>query len=188
LITTPQIVRTWLVGFTLALIAMITLGVNQSHARGYRHYGQQHARTHFAHRHFHRHYAINRAGRSNSYSYFAPQIGYQPNFFEQKLNQMAENVRRTTTMVASWYGGGEKLARHTASGEVFRPGGLTVAHRSLPMGTRVRISHAGHTAVCRVNDRGPAAWTGRSIDLARGCANAVGMHGIARVQVAVLGR
>lgn len=89
-------------------------------------------------------------------------------------------------ILASWYGGGEKLNSHTANGERFNPNGLTVAHRSLPMGTRLRITYNGRSAICRVNDRGPAAWTGRSIDLARGCARAVGMRGVAHVQVARL--
>jgi rare lipoprotein A len=96
------------------------------------------------------------------------------------------NMAHAQTLVASWYGGGERLSSHTASGQRFHPGGLTVAHRSLPFGTRLRISHNGHTAVCVVNDRGPAAYTGRSIDLARGCAQAIGMHGVARVNVARL--
>jgi rare lipoprotein A len=89
-------------------------------------------------------------------------------------------------VLASWYGGGEKLAARTANGERFNPNGLTVAHRSLPMGTRLRVSYNGRSAICRVNDRGPAAWTGRSIDLARGCAQAIGMRGVAHVQVARL--
>ena len=70
-------------------------------------------------------------------------------------------------VMTSWYGGGERLNRHTASGEVFRPHGLTAAHRSLPLGTRLAVSYGGRTVVVRVNDRGPAAWTGRSLDLSR---------------------
>jgi rare lipoprotein A len=84
---------------------------------------------------------------------------------------------------ASWYGGGEKLARHTASGEVFRPSGLTVAHRTLPFGTRLRIAFNGRSVIVRVNDRGPAAYTGRSIDLSRGAARAIGMNGVQMVSI-----
>ena len=79
---------------------------------------------------------------------------------------------------ASWYGGGERLARHTANGEVFRPGALTAAHRSLPFGTRLLVTYKGRSVVVRVNDRGPAAWTGRGIDLSRGAARAIGMSGV----------
>jgi rare lipoprotein A (peptidoglycan hydrolase) len=88
---------------------------------------------------------------------------------------------------ASWYGGGERLSRRTASGEVFRAGGLTAAHRTLPLGTRLVVSANGRSVVVRVNDRGPAAWTGRSLDLSRGAAVALGMihAGTARVSYRV---
>lgn len=90
-------------------------------------------------------------------------------------------------VLSSYYGGGERLNRHTANGEVFRPGGLTAAHRTLPMGTKLQVCYRG-CAVVRVNDRGPAAWTGRVLDLARDAAQAIGMSGVARVRVAILGR
>lgn len=91
-------------------------------------------------------------------------------------------------VLASWYGGGERLNRHTASGEVFRPSGLTAAHRTLPLGTLLEVSYQGRTVVVRVNDRGPAAWTGRSLDLSRGAASRLGFigQGQARVAYAVL--
>ncbi len=84
---------------------------------------------------------------------------------------------------ASWYGGGERLARHTASGEVFRADGLTAAHRSLPLGTRLVVSANGRSVTVRVNDRGPAKWTGRSLDLSRGAARALGMIGAGTARV-----
>lgn len=92
-------------------------------------------------------------------------------------------------VLTSWYGGGERLNRHTASGEVFRPHGLTAAHRNLPLGTRIAVTYGGRTVVVRVNDRGPAAWTGRSLDLSRGAAVALGFarQGTARVRIAILG-
>lgn len=91
--------------------------------------------------------------------------------------------------LASWYGGGEKLNRHTANGEVFRPNGLTAAHRTLPLGTRLHVSANGRSVVVRVNDRGPAAWTGRSLDLSRGAARALGFinSGTTRVSWRVAG-
>lgn len=85
--------------------------------------------------------------------------------------------RPATRTKASWYGGGERLARRTASGEVFHPDALTAAHRTLPLGTRLVVSANGRSVVVRVNDRGPAAWTGRSLDLSRGAARALGMVG-----------
>ena len=91
-------------------------------------------------------------------------------------------------VLASWYGGGERLNRHTASGEVFRPHGLTAAHRTLPMGTRIAVTYAGRSVVVRINDRGPAAWTGRALDLSRGAAAALGFlaRGEAFVRIAVV--
>lgn len=94
---------------------------------------------------------------------------------------------------ASYYGGGPRRFEpnsHTASGERFNQWGLTAAHRSLPMGTRLLVSHGGRSVVVRVNDRGPAAWTGRSLDLSRGAASAIGLisSGIGAVRVTVLGR
>ena len=56
--------------------------------------------------------------------------------------------------------------RIAASGEQFNPGGLTAAHRSLPFGTRVRVTHqgTGRSVVVRISDRGPFV-RGRVIDL-----------------------
>lgn len=90
-------------------------------------------------------------------------------------------------MVASYYGGGERLNAHTANGERFRAGGFTAAHRSLPFGTLLSVCYRGCTTV-RVNDRGPALWTGRSLDLARGAALAIGLTGpgVGRVHASVV--
>jgi rare lipoprotein A len=89
------------------------------------------------------------------------------------------------TVTASYYGHGEKLARHTANGEVFKPDALTAAHRSLPLGTHLKVTNGNRSVVVRVNDRGPAAWTGRSIDLSYGAAKALGIvaAGEAAVQI-----
>ena len=77
---------------------------------------------------------------------------------------------------------------HTANGELFDKWGLTAAHRSLPMGTRLLLSHRGRTCVVRINDRGPALWTGRSLDVSRGAATKLGLieSGTGHVQVTVL--
>ena len=91
------------------------------------------------------------------------------------------------TVLASWYGGakGERLSSRTASGEIFRPAAMTAAHRSLPFGTRLRVAYRGRSVVVRIADRGPAKWTGRSLDLSRGAASAIGLTrvGVARVSV-----
>jgi rare lipoprotein A len=68
-------------------------------------------------------------------------------------------------------------------------GGLTAAHRSLPLGTRVRVTNTanGRSVVVRINDRGPFI-RGRSIDLSHSAAQAVGMTeaGLAKVRMEVL--
>lgn len=87
---------------------------------------------------------------------------------------------------ASWYGGGEYLNRHTANGERFDPSRLTAAHRVLPFGTRVRVTYRGKSVVVVINDRGPAKWTGRCIDLSKAAAARLGMirAGVATVTIA----
>ena len=76
---------------------------------------------------------------------------------------------------ASWYGPGFH-GRKTASGERFNSYDMTAAHRSLPFGTRLKVTNEtnGRSVVVRVNDRGPFAhW--RIIDLAKGPAQALGL-------------
>lgn len=80
---------------------------------------------------------------------------------------------RADTCKASWYG--FESGSRTANGEHFNPHGLSAAHRSLRFGTRVKVMYRGRSVVVRVNDRGPARWTGRCIDLSKGAAQALGM-------------
>ena len=88
---------------------------------------------------------------------------------------------------ASWYGGGERLSQHTSSGEIFRPMGQTAAHRTLPFGTMLRVSalSTGRSTIVKINDRGPAASTGRALDLSRGAAVALGIAGQGEAKVAI---
>ena len=74
----------------------------------------------------------------------------------------------------------------TASGEVARPGGLTAAHRTLPFGTRVRVTNKrnGKSVTVRINDRGPFV-RGRIIDLTPAAARSLGFSGLAPVTVSV---
>jgi len=89
---------------------------------------------------------------------------------------------------ASWYGPGF-YGNRTASGEVFRPGTMTAAHRSLPFGTKVRVTNLwnGRKAVVRINDRGPFVGH-RVIDLGHGAAKHLGLtsSGVAQVKLEVL--
>jgi rare lipoprotein A len=76
----------------------------------------------------------------------------------------------------------------TASGERATPSGLTAAHRTLPFGTRVRVtnSRTGRSVVVRINDRGPFV-RGRVIDMTPAGAHALGFSGLAHVTLAVVG-
>jgi rare lipoprotein A len=91
--------------------------------------------------------------------------------------------------LASWYGG-SLHGRRTASGERFDQDGLTAAHRSLPLGTRVRVTNLenGRSVIVTVTDRGPFV-RGRIIDLSRGAARRLGIlrAGTARVRVERIG-
>ncbi len=105
-------------------------------------------------------------------------------------NAMPEGARPFIAK-ASYYGGGPRRFEpntHTASGERFNQWGLTAAHRTLPLGTKLLVTHQGRSVVVRVNDRGPAAWTGRSLDLSRGAATRIGLiaNGTGPVLVQVL--
>ncbi len=93
-------------------------------------------------------------------------------------------------MRASWYGGGERLRAHTASGQRFNPEERTAAHRTLPLGTKARVTNLlnGRETVVTINDRGPALWTGRSLDLSRQAAVDLNMihGGEARVKMEIV--
>jgi rare lipoprotein A len=78
--------------------------------------------------------------------------------------------------------------KKTASGEIFDPEAMTMAHRTLPLGTRVRVTNLrNHQAVeVMVNDRGPAV-EGRIADLSPAAARAIGLtDGLAEVRLEVL--
>lgn len=88
--------------------------------------------------------------------------------------------------VASYYWQPQPVA----SGGRFNPNALTAAHKTLPFGTKVRVTHLGNgrSVTVTINDRGPYI-RGRIIDLSRRAAGVIGMtgSGVARVSVAVVG-
>jgi rare lipoprotein A len=77
----------------------------------------------------------------------------------------------------------------TASGEHSNPQGLTAAHRSLPFGTKVRVTNRrnGRAVVVRVNDRGPFS-RNKVIDLTPAAASQLGFSGLAPVSLTPIGR
>jgi rare lipoprotein A len=90
----------------------------------------------------------------------------------------ARTGRRIAVTRAAWY----QHSGRTASGEKYNPDGLTAAHRTLPLGTRVRVVNQGNgrSVVVRINDRVPKT-AKLPVDLSRGSARAIGMTGIATV-------
>ena len=98
------------------------------------------------------------------------------------------DVAKVITGEASWYGPGF-YGNRTANGEIYRQGTMTAAHRTLPFGTKVRVTNLwnGRSAVIRINDRGPFV-AHRVIDLGHGAASTLGLtsSGIADVRLEVL--
>lgn len=109
-----------------------------------------------------------------------------PSTIEQP--QPLHTARAVFTGKASWYGPGFH-GRLTANGERYNQYALTAAHRSLPFGTRVRVTNMnnGRSVVVRINDRGPFI-RGRVIDLSTAAASNIGMihHGVVPVRVQVI--
>lgn len=89
--------------------------------------------------------------------------------------------------LASFYGA--ESGPLTASGRRFNPAAMTAAHRCLPFGTQLRVTHNGRTVFVTINDRGPFI-RGRLLDLSEGAARAIGITraiGVARVECEVVG-
>ncbi len=99
-------------------------------------------------------------------------------------------IRSMGTGVASYYGR-RFHGRLTANGERFNMNAMTAAHKTLPFGTRVRVTNPrnGRSVTVRINDRGPFI-RGREIDLSRGAAERIGMiaSGHARVRLDIVSR
>ncbi|GAA4087457.1 septal ring lytic transglycosylase RlpA family protein [Actinomadura miaoliensis] len=105
----------------------------------------------------------------------------------KKKKKRKSRVVRTGSCEASYYWQGQT----TASGERFDPDELTAAHRSLPMGTKVRVinKNNGRAVTVRINDRGPFVG-GRCLDLSRAAMAKVGGtgSGVIPVRYQVLAR
>jgi rare lipoprotein A len=98
---------------------------------------------------------------------------------------MTRDVGRSFSGVASFYG--DESGSKTASGQRFNKNDMTAAHRSLPFGTRLRVTHGSRSVVVTINDRGPFI-RGRVLDLSEGAAKAIGISskGVGLVHCEVL--
>ena len=92
-------------------------------------------------------------------------------------------TEHTFSGVASFYG--NESGRETASGQRFNENAMTCAHRSLPFGTKLKVSHGGRSVVVTVNDRGPFVH-GRVLDLSTAAARALGIEGLGQVTAEVV--
>jgi len=97
--------------------------------------------------------------------------------------QVARTGRRIGIGHASWYGG-RFHGRKTASGERFNKHAMTAAHKTLPMGTKVKVTNlkTQDSVVVTINDRGPFV-RGRIIDLSQAAAQAIGINGVGSVEL-----
>jgi rare lipoprotein A len=99
---------------------------------------------------------------------------------------VTQAVSKNETGIASVYS--YEAGRKTASGERLNAEALTAAHKTLPFGTKVRVTNKsnGKTVVVTINDRGPFV-RGRIIDVTPAGARALGFNGLAPVMIEVVG-
>jgi len=106
------------------------------------------------------------------------------------ISQAAPEPSFTQTGLASFYGRAHD-GKITASGESFNPEDFTAAHRTLALGSRVRVTNLenGQAVTVKITDRGPFV-RGRIIDLSLAAARALGMteKGVTRVRLEGLGK
>jgi rare lipoprotein A len=126
---------------------------------------------HYAHRH---HHQMARTGDGTSGT---------SSWRNANASMASSATGRSFSGVASFYG--NESGSRTASGERFNQNAMTCAHRSLPFGTKLRVSHGDRSVVVTVNDRGPFI-RGRVLDLSKGAARVLGLAGIGRVTAEVI--
>jgi rare lipoprotein A len=143
-------------------------GIGEASARGRHHHGYHH---HHGYRH---HHASASEGSSGS------------SWRDANASIASSSGGHSFSGMASFYG--NESGSRTASGQHFNQNAMTCAHRSLPFGTRLRVTHGGQSVVVTVNDRGPFV-RGRVLDLSTGAARAIGLTGagVGRVTAEVVG-
>jgi rare lipoprotein A len=100
--------------------------------------------------------------------------------------QPATATKVHTTGIATWFGPGF-YGKQTACGQTLTPGVVGVANRTLPCGTLVKVSYAGHALTVPVLDRGPYSHIGADWDLTSGAAQALGITETVRIGTRVVG-
>ncbi len=136
--------------------------VTEASARSHRHH-------HHRHHHHHHHHASNTpsaaaVGGSVGGSWLNANAAIAP----------SSGTGRSFSGMASYYG--NESGSRTASGQRMNANAMTAAHRSLPFGTKLRVTHGGRSVVVTINDRGPFI-RGRVLDLSTGAARVIGLTG-----------
>ena len=143
--------------------------------------GVTEASAHSRHHHFHHHH-----GYRHHHARIAPEGAQASVEGHSWLNANASmGTGRSFSGMASYYG--NESGSRTASGQRMNASAMTCAHRSLPFGTKLRVTHGGRSVVVTVNDRGPFV-RGRVLDLSTGAARAIGLTsaGVGRVTAEVV--
>jgi rare lipoprotein A len=149
----------------LALFAATLLvggSVTEASAKSHRHHGHHH----------HHHHASN-----------SPRDASTPSW--RDANAAVTPSGHSFSGMASFYG--SESGSRTASGQRMNSNAMTAAHRTLPFGTKLRVTHGGQSVIVTVNDRGPFV-RGRVLDLSTGAARAIGLTsaGVGRVTAEVI--
>ncbi|MDE2061006.1 MAG: septal ring lytic transglycosylase RlpA family protein [Bradyrhizobium sp.] len=128
----------------------------------------------YGHHHYHRHHYAH-AARAEFAPWRDANASIAPSF----------GAGRSFSGMASFYG--NESGRRTASGQRFNQEAMTAAHRSLPFGTKLRVTHGGRSVIVTINDRGPFV-RGRVLDLSTGAARAIGLTsaGVGRITAEVI--
>jgi rare lipoprotein A len=146
--------------FLFAATVLTGGSASEASARSYRHHGDHH----------HHHHLGQPAARTTVSSWRDANAAITP----------SSGGGRTFSGIASFYG--NESGRQTASGQRFNQEAMTAAHRTLPFGTKLRVTHGGRSVVVTVNDRGPFVH-GRVLDLSTGAARVIGLTGAGVGQV-----
>jgi rare lipoprotein A len=155
--------RTALAVFTATIV--FGGGISEASARGRHHHGYHHYRHHHA--------SASEGSAGSSWR-------------DANASIASSSGGHSFAGMASFYG--NESGSRTASGQRFNQNAMTCAHRSLPFGTKLRVTHGGASVIVTVNDRGPFV-RGRVLDLSTGAARAIGLTGagVGRVTAEVVG-
>jgi rare lipoprotein A len=146
----------------LALFAATFLfggSVTEASARSHRH--------HHRHHHHHHHHHASKAPST-------PFVGSSGGSWLNANAAIAPSSGGSFSGMASYYG--NESGNRTASGQRMNASAMTAAHRSLPFGTKLKVTHGGRSVVVTINDRGPFI-RGRVLDLSTGAARVIGLTG-----------